>query len=118
MPTPEFKQLVDEIKKDVREINPADLKQLQKSGQDFALIDVRDPDEWKAGTIAGAATISRGMLEAHIDQVTTDKDKKIVLYCAGGMRSVLAAYMLQKMGFKNVVSLVGGYKDWKSSEGK
>lgn len=118
MPMPEFKQLVDEIKKDVREISPAELKQLQKSGEDFSLIDVREPDEWKIGTISAAVTMPRGLLERDIDQVTTDKNRKIVLYCAGGVRSILAAHMLQRMGFKNVISLAGGYKDWQSSEGK
>ena len=56
------------------------------------------------------------MLEHSIDQVTTDKDKKIVLYCGGGSRSALAAASLKKMGFKNVISLAGGYRGWKQTE--
>ena len=119
MTMPEFKQLVDEVKKGVREIDPLQLKSMSQSGEEFALIDVREPDEWQKGTIPGAVTIARGMLEPKIDQVTTDKDKKIVLYCAGGMRSALAADMLQKMGFRNVLSLAGGYKGWvDSGQGK
>ena len=62
---------------------------------------------------AAAATIPRGSLELNIDQVTADKDKPIVLYCGGGSRSALAAKSLKDMGFRNVMSLVGGYRGWK-----
>ena len=118
MSMPEFKQLVDEVKKDVQEISVTDLKMFKEKDLDFALIDVRQPEDWQKGTIPEAVTISRGVLELNIDQVTTDKDKKIVLYCGGGSRSALAAYMLQKMGFRNVLSLAGGYRAWKESEGR
>jgi methionyl aminopeptidase len=97
MTMPEFKQLVDEVKKEIHEIDVAGLKDLQKGHKDFAVIDVREPDDFRQGTIPGAATIPRGVLELNIDQVTSDKDKKIVVYCGGGSRSALAAYMLQKM---------------------
>jgi rhodanese-related sulfurtransferase len=116
MAMPEFKQLVDEVKREVREIPPDALRQMKTKGEDFALIDVREPDDWPKGIIPGAATIPRGVLELNIDQVTTDKDRKIVLYCGGGSRSALAAYMLQRMGFRNVLSLAGGYREWKESE--
>lgn len=114
MPMPEFKALVDEAKKEIREIDKSDLQKLQQSGEDFVLIDVRDPSDSAMGMIPGAVPISRGMLEYNIDQVTTDKDKKIVLYCGGGSRSALAASSLKKMGFKNVISLAGGYRGWNS----
>jgi rhodanese-related sulfurtransferase len=64
------------------------------------------------GKIPGAVAIPRGVLELHVDQVTTDKNKKIVCYCGGGSRSALAAWMLKKMGFKNAISLAGGYRGW------
>jgi rhodanese-related sulfurtransferase len=92
MTMPEFKQLVNEVKREVHEVDVSELKQLRESQQDFALVDVREPEDWQKGTIPGAATIPRGILELNIDQVTTDKDKKIVLYCGGGSRSALAAY--------------------------
>jgi rhodanese-related sulfurtransferase len=116
MTMPEFKQLVDEVKREVREISADTLRQMKASGEDFSLVDVREPEDWQKGTIPGAATIPRGVLEMNIDQVTTDKDRKVVLYCGGGGRSALAAYMLQRMGFRNVLSLAGGYRDWKDSE--
>lgn len=114
---PQFKQLVDEVKKEIREIDCAELGRLRASGEDFALIDVREPGDWACGTIPGAAMISRGMLELNIDQITSDLDKKIVLYCGGGSRSALAAYFLQRMGFRNVLSLAGGFGGWKQQQG-
>jgi rhodanese-related sulfurtransferase len=116
MPMPEFKQLVDEAKSEIREIGPADLRRMQSGAQDFALIDVREKEDAAKGMIPGAVNISRGMLEHNIDQVTTDKEKRIVLYCGGGSRSALSAWMLKKMGFKNVISLAGGYRGWNESQ--
>ncbi len=116
MPLPEFKQLVDEAKSQIKEIGPDELKKMQQAGEDFTLIDVREPDEQAKGTIAGAVNMPRGILEVNIDQITTDKDRKLVLYCAGGGRSALAALNLKKMGFGNVRSLAGGYRGWRESE--
>jgi len=58
----------------------------------------------------------RGILEVNIDQVTTDKNRKIVLYCGGGSRYALSALNLKKMGFRNVISLAGGYRGWRDNE--
>lgn len=116
MTLPEFKMLVDEAKKEIREISREDLQRMQQSGEHFALIDVREPGDNAQGAIPGAVNIPRGELELKIDQVTTDKDKAIVLYCGGGSRSALAAQSLKKMGFKNPLSLKGGYRGWKESK--
>lgn len=116
MPLPEFKQIVDEAKSQIAEIGPEDLKRMQQSGEPFTLIDVRERDEQAKGTIPGAVTLPRGILERDIDQVTTDKARKLVLYCAGGYRSALAALNLKKMGFQNVISLNGGYRAWSESQ--
>jgi rhodanese-related sulfurtransferase len=116
MALPEFQQLVSEAKQQIREIDVAELKRMQQSGEDFALIDVREPDETAQGTIPGAVTIPRGWVEYKIDTVTTDKNKKLVLYCAGGGRSALAAANLKKMGFLNALNLAGGYKAWKEAK--
>jgi rhodanese-related sulfurtransferase len=117
MPLPEFKQIVDEAKRQIQEIGPGDLLRMQQAGEDFTLIDVREPDEHAKGTIAGAVAMPRGILERDIDQITTDKDRKIVLYCAGGFRSALAALSLKSMGFNDVISLSGGYRGWVQSQG-
>jgi rhodanese-related sulfurtransferase len=115
MVMPQFKTLVDEAKKQIAEVDADQLKRMQQSGEKFSLIDVRDKEDADKGMIPGAVNISRGMLEYKIDQVTTDPDHNIVLYCGGGSRSALAAASLKKMGFKNVMSLSGGYKGWKES---
>jgi rhodanese-related sulfurtransferase len=116
MPLPEFKQLVDEAKSQISEIGPDELKHMQQAGEDFTLIDVRERDEQEKGTIPGAVAMPRGILEVNIDQITTDKDRKLVLYCGGGSRSALAAVNLKKMGFNKVISLAGGYRGWRESE--
>lgn len=116
MTMPEFKHLVDEIKKEVRKVGPAELTQMQHDGA--TVIDVREREDSNQGTFPGAVAIPRGVLELNIDQVTTDKDKPLVLYCGGGSRSALAALMLQKMGFRNVHSLAGGFKGWKEFAGR
>lgn len=116
MAMPEFHTLVKDAKKEIQEINSADLNRMQQSGEDFILIDVREKSEADKGMIPTAVHVSRGMLEHDIDKVTTDKDKKLVLYCGGGSRSALASASLKKMGFRNVISLAGGYRGWK--EGK
>jgi rhodanese-related sulfurtransferase len=113
MTLPEFKMLVDEAKKEIKEIDADELKQMQAAGEKFVLIDVREPDEHARGMIAGAVPMPRGMLEVNVDQVTTDKNAKIVCYCGGGSRSALAAQSLKKMGFKNPISLIGGWRGWK-----
>ena len=115
--TPEFQQLVNEAKKEIKEVDVRELKRMQQAGEDFALIDVRQENETAKGVIPGAATIPRGILELHIDKVTSDKNKKIVIYCGGGFRSALAAWMLKKMGYKNPLSLAGGYREWTESAG-
>ena len=115
MPLAEFNQLVGEAKSQIKEIGPAELKGMLDAGEDFALIDVREADEQAKGMIAGAVGLARGILERDIDRVTTDKQRKIVLYCAGGARSALAALSLKQMGFKDVLSLSGGYGGWKAT---
>jgi len=110
----EFNQLCNEAKREIQEVDIQQLKAMQQRKEDFDLIDVRETDEVQRGTIPGAKHIARGVLERDIDKITTDKNRKMVLYCGGGNRSALAAWMLKKMGFKNVYSLIGGWSAWKS----
>jgi rhodanese-related sulfurtransferase len=116
MPSPEFQALVNEAKKEIQEIGPDDLKRMQQGKDDFILVDVREREEIAKGTIPGAVPMPRGILEANLDQITSDKSKKLVLYCAGGSRSALSAWMLKKMGFKNAISLAGGYRGWTQAQ--
>lgn len=108
----EFEQIVSEARAQVEEIEPTELKRMLDAKEDFTLIDVREADEHAKGTIPGAVPLSRGILERDIHHVITDKDRKIVLYCGGGYRSALAAVSLKKMGYRNVISMWGGWKGW------
>jgi rhodanese-related sulfurtransferase len=112
MPLPEYHQLVNEAKQEIKEINSAQLRSMKNSSEKFTLIDVREPDEVEQGAIAGSVALPRGQLEYKIDTITTDKSARIVCYCGGGGRSALAAQSLKRMGFKDVLSLEGGYKKW------
>lgn len=116
MVLPEFKQLVDAAKREIQEINVAELKRMQQSGEHFTLIDVREREEQSRGAIPGAVAIPRGVVERDIDQATTNKAEPIVIYCAGGARSALAALNLKQMGFQKVMSLDGGYGAWEKEK--
>ncbi len=112
----EFKQLCEAACKRVKELSIDDVEQqLKTKPQDCILIDVRDKEEYDQGFIAGAKHLSKGWIEAKIYQLTEDKDQKIILYCGGGHRSVLAADNLQKMGYRNIFSMCGGIKAWVNS---
>ena len=109
-----FEKLVAEAKKNVQEISPQDTAAALKNG-DALLIDVRDPDEWQEGHIAGATNFSRGTLELEIEEAVPDLSTPIITHCGGGGRSALAAESLQRMGYKNVKSMAGGFKAWKAA---
>ena len=81
--------------------------------QDIALVDVREKHEWNEGYIPGALHVPRGYLELQIEEAVPDKTKTVVLYCAGGIRSLMAGTTLQQMGYKEVISMAGGFGAWK-----
>jgi len=83
--------------------------------QDFVLVDVREKNEWSEGHIPGAIHVPRGYLELQIEEAVPDKSKKVVLYCAGGVRSLMAGNTLQQMGYEDVISMAGGFGQWKAS---
>ena len=85
------------------------------AGEKFLLVDVREDNEWANGHIPGAVHIGRGIIERDIELQVPDTTTKIVLYCGGGFRSALVADNVQKMGYTNVESMDGGWKEWVSS---
>ncbi|MBI4411365.1 MAG: molybdopterin-synthase adenylyltransferase MoeB [Deltaproteobacteria bacterium] len=101
-----------EIKKQIKEISVEDLKKKVDKKEDVLLIDVREKEETDGGIIPGAKTIPRGFLELKIENLESRRDRQIVINCAGGNRSALAARSLNEMGYKNVSSLKGGYAAW------
>jgi len=91
---------------------------LQDNGpgdQDFVLVDVREKYEWNDGHIPGAIHVPKGFLELQIEEAVPDKSQKVVLYCAGGVRSLIAGNTLRQMGYEDVVSMSGGFGQWKGN---
>src|SRR3954452_6700449 len=100
-------QLLQTARKCVPEITPGDLAR-EISSRKPILVDVREKDEMDAGILPGARKIPRGFLELRIEEAVPERDADVVLYCAGGTRSLLAARTLQDMGYSRVRSLAGG----------
>ena len=111
--SPGFLKLVDDAKLRVREISVEDTRRKLDSGR-VHLIDVREESEWAAGHVKGAEYMGRGVLERDVEQKIPDKNAELILYCGGGFRSALAADNLQKMGYSNVASMAGGWREWQS----
>lgn len=109
----EFEALVNEIRPRIREITVSETIKMVEKGA--ILIDVREDNEWSAAHAVGAEHIGRGVIERDIVWKHPDKSTALVLYCGGGYRSALAADNLQKMGYSNVFSMIGGWTAWKES---
>lgn len=110
---PAFLDLVNSAKKIVRECTLDDVLEKKKKGETFHFVDVREDEEWKAGRAKGAIHIGKGVIECDIERVIPGKEDSIILYCGGGFRSALAAEALQKMGYRNVISMDGGIRSWR-----
>jgi sulfur-carrier protein adenylyltransferase/sulfurtransferase len=117
-----FRDIMRRARQQVPEWSPAQvnaaLAHQHDSGhddQDFVLVDVREKHEWNEGYVPGAVHVPRGHLESQIEEVVPDKSKKVVLYCAGGVRSLMAGTTLQQMGYEDVISMSGGFGRWKGS---
>jgi rhodanese-related sulfurtransferase len=108
-----FLQVVDDAKTRIRETTVQDVRTRQERGENFAFVDVREDLEWAQSHAEGAIHLGRGVIERDIERVIPDKDAEIVLYCGGGFRSALAADMLQKMGYRRVQSMAGGFRAWR-----
>src|SRR5438874_13791145 len=85
------------------------------TNQQIVLVDVREKHEWNERHIPGAMHVPRGYLELQIEEAVPDKSKTVVLYCAGGLRSLIAGTTLQQMGYKDVISMAGGFGMWKGN---
>ncbi len=113
--SPQFLALVGDAKGRIREISARDLKGKLDRGENFHLIDVREAKEWAAGHLPSARHLCKGILERDIETTVTDFDAEIVLYCGGGFRSALSADNMQKMGYRRVMSLAGGWRGWREA---
>ncbi len=113
VPMGTYRDYFAEIKKRVTEATPQEVQDLLKG--DVQLGDVREKNEWDEGHLAGAAFVPKSYLEQWAEDRLPNKDKPTILYCAGGVRSVMAADALQKLGYTNVISMTGGFNRWKDS---
>jgi rhodanese-related sulfurtransferase len=111
-----FEKLVAQVKPRIKEISIEEVLAKQKRGEPFKFIDVREDHEWHKGHASGAFHLGRGILERDIEKHVADLDSAIVLYCGGGYRSALAADNLQLMGYRNVLSMAGGFRAWQEKE--
>jgi rhodanese-related sulfurtransferase len=112
-----FQDLCAEAKTRIRETTPEEVQtRIEEAGRDWLLIDVREQDEYRGGHLPGAIGCGRGILEYHIADIEPDPEKEIVLYCRGGMRSALAADSLRQMGYRNVQSMIGGFRRWSEED--
>ena len=110
---PGFLKLVNEAKSRVKQV---DIEQYQKMPRDgHVLVDTREDREWAAGHASGAIHLSKGIIERDIESEVPDKSTTLVLYCGGGFRSALVADALQQMGYKNAISLDGGWRAWNAA---
>src|SRR5579883_2254312 len=110
------REIMRRARQQVPEWSPGQVREkLADDGQDIVLVDVREKLEWNEGHIPGALHVPRGFLELQIEEAVPDKSKTVVLYCAGGVRSLIAGSTLQQMGYDNVISMSGGFGQWKNN---
>jgi rhodanese-related sulfurtransferase len=111
--SPKFLELVEDVRKQIQETNVDEVKQrMDRGDRKFVLVDVREESEWAKGHLPGAIHLGKGIIERDIESKVPDANQEIILYCGGGYRSALAAENLQKMGYRNVKSMDGGWRGW------
>jgi len=113
--SPSGAEVIRQIRSRVEEVDPSDVKATLSNGNGVVLLDVRESDEWDAGHIPGAKHVPRGYLESRVEGVVgADRDQRVIIYCASGQRSALAASTLKELlGYENVASMNGGITLWK-----
>jgi rhodanese-related sulfurtransferase len=107
---PGFLKLVNETRARVREITLEQARERLSQNPRAVLVDVREDSEWQQGHAVEATHLGKGVLERDLERLVPDPGTELILYCGGGYRSVLAAEVAQRMGYRNVASLSGGYK--------
>jgi len=111
--SPRFLRIVEDAKKRVRETSVDEIKNKLDRKEKFILVDVREESEYAKDHLPGAIHLGKGVIERDIETRVPDVDAPLVLYCGGGFRSALSADNLQKMGYRNVISMDGGIREWR-----
>ncbi|MGH7823095.1 MAG: molybdopterin-synthase adenylyltransferase MoeB, partial [Candidatus Binatia bacterium] len=110
-----YKEIMEEARKLVPELSVSEVSEKLDRGEKFLLLDVREKEEYRDGHLEGAVSLPRGFLEIRVEDTVPDRSKPIVAYCAGGVRSLIAAKTLREMGYENVTSMSGGFGAWKNA---
>ena len=113
--SPRFLNIVNDAKSRVKQTSIHDVKTKLDRGERFMLVDVREESEFAKDHLPGAVHMGKGVIERDIELRVPDLNTPMVLYCGGGFRSALAADNLQRMGYTNVISMDGGYREWKEA---
>ncbi|MBD0290907.1 MAG: molybdopterin-synthase adenylyltransferase MoeB [Thermoleophilia bacterium] len=108
-----YRELLAQVKREIDEVDAQGARERLERDGDVALVDVRERPEWDEGHVPGALHIPRGNLESRVEGFLPDRSQAIILYCATGNRSALAARTLEELGYENVASLAGGFTEWK-----
>ena len=109
---PTYRELLQQTRSEISEIDASHARHRIESGEPV-VVDVREQDEWDEGHIPGAVHVPRGHLESRIERLAPDTSRPVVVYCSAGNRSAFAAKTLAELGYEDVVSLAGGFTDWK-----
>lgn len=110
-----FSEILGKVKQSIREVSVEDTHaRLDDNHQSPVLIDVRERDEYEQGFIPGAKWVPRGLLELKVEDLAPQREREVIIYCAGGTRSALAARSLGELGYQNVASMAGGFRAWKN----
>jgi molybdopterin/thiamine biosynthesis adenylyltransferase/rhodanese-related sulfurtransferase len=111
---PTYRELLQQVKGEIDEVDSSQaLDSLRDSERECVIVDVREREEWDEGHLPGAVHVPRGHLESRIESAAPDKSRPVLVYCAAGNRSAFAAQTLEELGYEHVVSLAGGFTDWK-----
>jgi rhodanese-related sulfurtransferase len=108
--SPGFLKVVNEARPYVKEITVEQARERLAQNPKAVLMDVREDSEWNKQHAAQAVHLGKGILERDLEKMIPDTNTEILMYCGGGYRSILTAEVAQKMGYRNVFSIIGGFK--------
>jgi rhodanese-related sulfurtransferase len=109
--------LIDEAKQQIEEVTPEQVRDMQDRKENVVYLDVREPNEWNLGRLPNAIHLPRGNLETKVEAMV-DRAQRVVIYCARGNRSALAALTMKQMGYENVASMSRGFLGWADINGE
>ncbi|OLD42138.1 MAG: hypothetical protein AUI63_08985 [Gemmatimonadetes bacterium 13_1_40CM_2_60_3] len=109
--------LIDEAKQQIEEVTPEEVRAMQARNERVVYLDIREPNEWNLGRLPQAIHLPRGNLETKVEALI-DRNQRVVIYCARGNRSALAALTMKQMGYENAASMARGIQGWAEINGE